>query len=59
MHQQLRTDPLVTASITALIGFLAVVLGGVLGYYIHWTLFTLMPLGALTLVKTCWKVTRV
>jgi len=60
VHRHLRADPpLRTCFIIAMLGFLAVVLGGYLGYYVHWTLFTLMPLGALTTARICWRVTRV
>lgn len=60
MHQQVRADPrLTTLFIAAMIGFIAVIAGGLLGFYIHWTFFVMMPLGALTTVNTCWKATRV
>lgn len=60
MHQQVREDSRLFAQFTiAMLGFIAVVAGGVLGYNVHWTLFTLMPLGALTTATTCWKATRV
>jgi ABC-type antimicrobial peptide transport system permease subunit len=60
VHQQVREDSrLFTQFTITMLGFIAVIAGGVLGYYIHWTLFTLMLLGALTTVTTCWRATRV
>lgn len=50
---------MITKMAWCLIGFIMVVAGGFLGYYVHALLYTLMPLGAVLCAGFCWRLSRV
>lgn len=50
---------LIIQAIACVLGYLMTVAGGCLGYYIHALLFTMMPVGTVVFVATCWRLTRV